>query len=309
MLLRYSLKILLLIAISGFAASLAYPQGALEANPRLMVHKVDKRSITEKALNTINMSTSQMGRSFALIAGVDFYPIMEGADKRLVPAGEDMRKLVAYLRDQEFFDEIVLLKNEDMTLQNLRYFLQVYFPERVKEFPHSRFLFAYSGHGFPDGKDSYLLEPQAKNMRDKANAIDLRSIRVYIDNVVEKGYQVLVLLNACFSGAFLDRPFGANSLPLVATKPGAHAITAGGSDEPTWHIDRVGSGSVFFEKIIAALEDAAVDCACETSGKATKHMQINPVSTQKFFIGRLALARGIRCASCCADPYKFASAT
>ena len=57
----------------------------------------------------------------------------------LRPAEADLQHLQAYLKDQEFFDEIVVLKDADMNYENLRYFLEVYFPERLKNSPKSRF--------------------------------------------------------------------------------------------------------------------------------------------------------------------------
>lgn len=85
----------------------AYSQGLrLEDNPRIMVYRTDKRSITERALNVIGLSQSQVGRSFALVAGVENYPSLADGDKTLPAAGEDLRKLVEYLKEEEFFDEI-----------------------------------------------------------------------------------------------------------------------------------------------------------------------------------------------------------
>jgi hypothetical protein len=62
---------------------------------------------------------------------------------------------------------------------------------------------------------------------------------------------VLVLINACYSGAFLRRSFGPTT--YVPKYGGAHAITAGGAKERSWHDPQLGEGSVFFEKLFAAL--------------------------------------------------------
>ena len=84
---------------------------------RLVVHKSDSRSWSEKALNAVNLTTKDIGRSFAIVAGVSRYPNLKGSDKTLEPAEQDMLKLVSYLRDVEHFDMIILLKNEDMNFR------------------------------------------------------------------------------------------------------------------------------------------------------------------------------------------------
>ncbi|MEK7396937.1 MAG: formylglycine-generating enzyme family protein, partial [Candidatus Poribacteria bacterium] len=213
----------------------------------------------EKSLNLTGLTASDVGRSFALVAGVSEYSYLPSQYKELDPAKEDLRKLQNYLEKCEFFDEIVLLKNEDMNLDNLSFFLQSYFPDRLKKFPKSRFLFAYSGHGFTDGEDSYLMEYTAQSFNDKVNSINVMSLKVFVDEVVKSAEAsddyVLVLLNACYAGTFLKRPFGGKV--LLPKHSGAHAITAGGTQEQTWHDPKIGTGSVFFEKFFAGLDGHA----------------------------------------------------
>ena len=255
-----SLATLLMFSFVTFAAD-----EVAEQYRRLVVHKSDSRSWSEKALNAVNLTTKDIGRSFAIVAGVSRYPNLKGSDKTLEPAEQDMLKLVSYLRDVEHFDMIILLKNEDMNFRNLRYFLQAYFPAQLKNNPKSRFLFAYSGHGIYDDPDGYLLESGANSMADKDNAINLIQLRNFFGAIVQNGHQVLVLMNACHSGAFLQRSFGIKE-QLTPTFPGAHAILAGGTKELTWHDDGVGTGSVFFEKFFAGLEGRA-DAYPERDGK------------------------------------------
>ena len=58
-----------------------------------------------------------------------------------------MRKLQQYLEEYEFFEEIVVLKNQHVTTENLEYFLHSYFPSQLERFPNSRFLFALVQQG------------------------------------------------------------------------------------------------------------------------------------------------------------------
>ena len=223
---------------------------------QFIVHKSDSRPWSEKALNAVNLSTKDIGRGFAIVAGVSSYPNLSGSEKTLEPAEQDMRKLVKYLKEVEHFDEIIVLKDESMNYKNLQYFLQEYFPEKLKNNPKSRFLFAYSGHGIYDDPNGYLLESVATSMTDKGNAIDLKHLRAFFPSIVQNGHQVLVLLNACHSGAFLQRSFGFKE-QVFPKLPGAHVISAGGTKELTWHDTNVGTGSVFFEKFFTGLEGRA----------------------------------------------------
>jgi TPR repeat protein len=222
---------------------------------RFFAHYAENRSLPEKALNLVGLTSQNVGRSFALIAGVTRYPNMPPSEQDLPAAAADLRQLQAYLTDQERFDEVVVLKDGDVSYENLRYFLEVYFPGRLKASPRSRFLFAYSGHGITDNTRGFILLGSAHNMEDKENSLNLKVIRDLMESVVDAGHQVLVLLNACYSGAFLGRPFGPTR--YVPRDPGAHAITAGGSKELTWHDPSLGPGSVFFEKVFAGLSGLA----------------------------------------------------
>ncbi len=258
--------VVFLIAVTA-TASLAQnkPPASVVPEPyrQKFVQYVDRRSIQEKALNLISLTSQDVGRSFALIAGVSKYPNMPKLDWELPAAAADVEMLRDYLQNQELFDEIVVLKDGDVNSDNLEYFLQNYFPDRLRKFPKSRFLFAYSGHGMVEGPrenpTGYLLKNTARSLSDKLNSINMSVLRVYIDQVIDAGYQTLVLINACHSGAFLSRrPFGGTSnasaggiyLPKYG---GAHAIMAGGTNQLSWHDPKLGRGSVFFEKLLAGL--------------------------------------------------------
>jgi|GEM_PF-3871248 len=256
---RAILPLILMVLISLFSEEIS-AQDRPPVNQdfqEFFTHYVDKRSRWDKSLNLIGLERKDIGRSFALIAGVSQYPNMPPTKRELKPAALDIEKLQEYLKSYEFYDEIVVLKDGDVNLDNLQFFLQTYFPDRLRKFPNSRFLFAYSGHGMTEYPKGYLLKSSARNHKDKQNSINLRIVRIFVDEVVGAGHQVLVLMNACYSGAFLERsPFG-GSRKIIPKNPGAHAITAGGTGEPTWHIPSVGEGSVFFEKIFAGLDGRA----------------------------------------------------
>lgn len=235
--------------------SVAFAQKVPQKYQDYFIENSDTRSLPEKMLNKVGLTRADVGRSFALICGVSKYPNMKGKNGDLKPAAEDLRKLQAYLKHHEFFDEVVVLRDDQVTLPNLEYFLQTYFPARLKKFPKSRFLFAYTGHGMTENNKGYLLKSTARSLDDKGRAIHVNVLKVYIDEVVAAGHQVLVLLNSCHSGTFLKRSYG--DVVLLPKYPGAHAITAGGPSELAWHIDEVGSGSIFYEKLLAGISGIA----------------------------------------------------
>ena len=242
----------LIVAMGAANCGWAQDQSVPEKYRGFFHHYVDQRSIPEKALNLVGLTKEDVGKSFALIAGVTRYPNFKPPlDPNLQPAAEDLQNLEQYLKNQEFFDEIVVLKDRDMNYDNLKYFLQVYFPERLRLSPHSRFLFAYSGHGITDGSSGYLLQSSAENLNDKNSALDLNVVHALVQHVVRAGHQVLILLNACYGGAFLKMSF--TPTRYIPRKPGAYAVTAGGSRERTWHDPSLGKGSLFFETLFRGL--------------------------------------------------------
>jgi hypothetical protein len=154
-----------------------------------------------------------------------------------------------------------------MTPENLDFFLTRYFPRRLSESPRSRFLFAYSGHGMTNENErGYLLTSEARSLDDWFNGISFAVLHAQFQDIVDRGHQVLVLINACYGVDFhRGLAFGGEGDPPIAPKPtreGAHAITAGGTGEVTWHDpnfpDSIGpKGSVFFEAVLAALDGRA----------------------------------------------------
>jgi hypothetical protein len=243
------------------------PEVADASYQRFFAHFVDNRSISTRVLTSVGIPENLVGRSLALVAGVSRYPKLDHENQLLQPARVDLDNLVRYLRDEEFFDEIVVLRDQDVTYDNLAFFLQSYLPHRLSQFPHSRFLFAYSGHGFTEGNSSYVLRSDAENFTDRAHSINLTNVKVLVDEVVqEPSTKVLVLLNSCNSGAFLKRAFGPPPQYLFMND-GAHAITAGTSKELAWAYPEVGPGSVFFEKLFVGLGGPAV--ASDREGRQT----------------------------------------
>lgn len=226
---------------------------------RFFTHYADHRSMPEAVLKTIGLANVDVGRSFALIAGVSTYPLMSPGLRELPAASEDISRLNTYLKTPQYFDEIVLLKDMDLTYDNLQYFLQVYFPARLRQSPKSRFIFAYSGHGASEAGDfGYLLKSTARSFQDRENGISMNIIRSLLDETVNAGHQSLVMMNSCYSGKFSLRTFGPDlsraDLLSSLRLPGAYAITAGGAKQAAWSDPSIGPGSIFYESMFKALD-------------------------------------------------------
>jgi hypothetical protein len=254
--LRINALLLLLLAFTGTSHA-GVPKYVPEQFQGFFRQYVDNRSITEKALNAIGFTNEDVGRSFALVAGVSHYR-MNGRAGKLDAARADVEQLAAYLINREFFDEVVVLLDEDVTEANLSYFLERYFPKQLQAFPGSRFLFAYSGHGTtrPDGH-GFLLTSDATGFDDfMEHGIDLSVVRAMLNADVYSGHFVLVLVNACYASDLHGRvSFG--DTPYWPKLEGAHVITAGGSNEQTWADPSLGPGSIFFETLLAGLNGRA----------------------------------------------------
>jgi hypothetical protein len=258
-------------------AKAAAPDWVPERYAKYFHRYVDERPAWERALGFLQIPVSGDSKAFALVAGVSDYPNMSGPHGDLAPARLDVEKMVAYLeREPESFNEIVVLLDEEVTAENLRYFLTQYFPQRLSETEGSRFLFAYSGHGMTaENGRGYLLTSEARNLQDRFNAgISMAELRVQFQEIVDlsnktKRHQVLALINACYGVEFhrMSAAFGEEDEPLPTgttrpTREGAHAITAGGAGELTWHDAEFGDGdepkgSIFFEAVLAALDGRA----------------------------------------------------
>jgi hypothetical protein len=263
------LGLFLLLCDSGTRAAENYPSFLPTQYQRYFVRYVDGRTLTEQMLNRINMTVKDYGRGFALIAGISKYPNLKGNGADLAPAAEDIRKLVNYLTTYEKFEEIVVLKDSDVTEANLGFFLERYFPARLRQFPRSRFLFAYSGHGITKSNNGYILTTESRDFEDTFNSIPMATMRAMLQQTVNSGFHVLALINACYGGDFL-LSFGDKR--FIPKYPGAHVITAGGANELTWHDPTIGSGSVFFESFFSALDGGASKAEIVTVGELSAYL-------------------------------------
>lgn len=205
--------------------------------------------LTEIGLG-LGLASNEKAYAIALITGVDEYKLLGRYGETLRPAKKDLEQLKATFR-RAGFNEIVVLWNDDFTAGNLHSVLRNYIDPRLSSHNKSRFLMAHSGHGASISNAGYLLTSRSKDFQETSDMIPLSALREVLSPTVDAAFQSLVLLNSCYGGGFTSYSPG----QFVPKNPGAHAITAGGSDEKTWGTDEF--GSIFFDRIVRGLDGSA----------------------------------------------------
>ena len=107
--------------------------------------------------DAMKLSPNETVRSIFIIAGVNQY---DTTGNNYPPAEVDVCNLVK-LAEQQRFDEIIVLRNHDVSLTNVHHFLMTYVIRQKSRYDRTRVVFAYSGHGVPSdvngGRNSLIL--------------------------------------------------------------------------------------------------------------------------------------------------------
>jgi Caspase domain len=270
-------------------------------------------SIDKLIVDNLKLHVGDAMRSIALIIGNSEYPQMvdtcvreNSAMKRddcaatynLPPAGYDVRQLFAFLKDDQSFDEIIVLQNDTATKDNIRYFLESYLMSRATQFKgKARILIAYSGHGTNPTKSEdkepakdlppSLVLSNAKTMNDYEHSFPLNFIRADVENLTNVSFHVLALINACWAGAIFDGGQGGCS-NYDPQAPGSHIVTAGADDTEVlaYSDSDVKGGSMFFHQIIDGIRKNLVDNSNELISTSNElphflYEQYKPMNDQK----------------------------
>ena len=146
----------------------------------------------------------------------------------LVPAKNDLVHLKEFLKNDQKFDEVIVLENDDVHIENVNFFLSTYLINNALAHGKSRVLITYSGHGVGSsavGSKGNLLLSQARSFQDTNQMLSMGILKTYFSELGPQNFQLLALVNACFGGdLFSDSRSGGN---IYATNgPGARALTA-----------------------------------------------------------------------------------
>lgn len=226
----------------------------------------------DRITHRLNITPPLRGRSIALIIAIGDYPNYTP----LRAAENDLANLKGFLKDDQKFDEIIVLQDKEATRDNIDYFLRDYLPQQGAEYGQKgRFLFAYSGHGTnttPTTPPRLLLSDTTGPL-DSAHSYDLNDLRQRLENLANGYFHVLALINACWGGAIFKDALGGGN-PSDGYQPGALAITAGSDDSTVASKGQPGDGSIFFDSIIdgvrTGIADQSVQQTINRDGKAVR---------------------------------------
>ena len=201
-------------------------------------------------------------RSIGLIIAIDDYPNMPGHN--LSAAAADAMNLRDFLIDDQQFDEVIVLRNADASVENINYFLEDYLPNHADDFRDpsgqgkARLLIAYSGHGrpqTPSAQAAFILST-ATDPNGSTGIYKMTNFTGDVSSLASHYFHVLTLINACFgANMFTAGDRGAAGVPNGS---GSFAITAGSpKNEVQALIPK--RGSLFFDLVINGVASGEAD--------------------------------------------------
>jgi lysozyme len=230
-------------------------------------YESDDKTPDPRVAENLKLVPGQLARSIAVVVGIGKY---QNQSYNVLDADADVAKLKSFLIDDQAFDEVVVLQDDQATLDNIRYFLRKYAMDRTNFYQGKvRFLFAYSGHGVPiqffgddqqsDSRSVSVGLALAATARDDDydNLYGLNELRALFNDLAKNTYHFLALINACYGGDLFSLviPGGSDFEPSMR---GAYAITAGPNDAVVYAA-KDGKGSLFFEMIINGVTTGDAD--------------------------------------------------
>jgi GH25 family lysozyme M1 (1,4-beta-N-acetylmuramidase) len=219
-----------------------------------------------RVVANLKLTPGQLARSIAVVVGIGRY---KNASYNIVDANADVTRLKSFLVQDQAFDEVIVLQDDDATIDNIRYFLRKYAMDRTNFYQGKvRFLFAYSGHGVPiqffgddqpESRSPSVGLALAATSRDDDydNLYGLNELRALFNDLAKNTYHFLALINACYGGDVFGLATGGGSEFEPAMR-GAYAITAGPKDQVVYAAKN-GQGSLFFEMILNGITTGDAD--------------------------------------------------
>lgn len=249
---------------SGYSGTC--PNGAPAGDPRFCRFFVQFNTDSAKLLDVriadaLGVASANETRSIGLVISIDSYPNLPGYD--VSAAGVDGTRLVSFLLNQQKFDEVILLRNGDATVENINYFLEEYLPNRADDFnKKARLLIAFSGHGrygtsdgTTDRRPAYLLSG-VTDVNGSAHIYKMDDLASNVEALAGRYFHVLTLINACYGAGFFKSGSAGNADAF--SEPGSYAITAGARNDIVAAIDP-SRGSLFFDLIIEGVTQGKAD--------------------------------------------------
>jgi GH25 family lysozyme M1 (1,4-beta-N-acetylmuramidase) len=193
-------------------------------------------------------------RSFAFVVGISQYPKFAPPDDKLDGVNVDLVNLLAFLKEQQF-DEIIVLADDNATVDNINKVFN-YLGNQVPLY-RSRFLFAYDGHGTKPraaGLVGGLALGASAGDGDvnPASVFGLGILRDQLETVAASSFQSVALLASCYSGGVFPMNLSYGEDYTFAGGPGAHAVTAADAYNLAW-TSGPNQGTIFFDRFISSV--------------------------------------------------------
>ncbi len=221
--------------------------------------QVVQESFLERFLEMFKREPFQ--KSYAIIIAIGEYDYLPPLNS----SKQDVEKMKDVLLRSGAYDEIVVLQDEHASFDNIRHFMQTYFPGKMSRSGRYRFLFYFTGHGgqyegYDDKMIGLLLLKGAENRIDASESIDMRDLVKWADRF-RYARHVLFLLDSCFSGLAgteIKGGYDSRVNPLdLADENGRYIITAGSADQTSIaNLNRWG-GSLFTEIVVSGIQGYA----------------------------------------------------
>ena len=172
----------------------------------------------------------------------------------------DIDHLVGYFKDADFFDEILVIKNQDFSVGALETVFASYIPRLAEDYSRLRLVVTFSGHGGIEDEAGYFFKSTATSLEDFGEAISADTLRSIMGRSLRAAHHSLVLINACHAGAFLSRALGDTvtdrTVQSLLDHRGSHVITSSGSAQRSWIVKNYGrGGTVFFDAFLNVAEE------------------------------------------------------
>jgi GH25 family lysozyme M1 (1,4-beta-N-acetylmuramidase) len=216
----------------------------------------------------MGLPTSAKIRNIAIIIAIKQYERLKTKDKNnhwvqappLSSAEADANNLKKFFSEEQDFDEVILLKDQDAVKENIDYFIGTYLPNKSDVYSAGamRVVIAISAHGSPttQTKVGGILLYHAGDEADSNNTYKLDNLNTDVGRLANPAitFQVLLLINSCYAGSLMrdEEPPGESALDT--NQFGAHAVTAGDKDGKVYSLDDPNQGTMFFSRLIYGVE-------------------------------------------------------
>jgi hypothetical protein len=245
--------LLFALGVAGLAATAAAAQTPFHQ------FRNESSAAREEFWSNVGFRRAPYDYSIAVVMGVSQLDCSSA--KCSVPEVDaDIDHLVGYFKDADFFDEILVIRNQDFNVGALETVFASYIPRLAEDYGRLRLVVTFSGHGGIEDDAGYFFKSTATSLEDFGEAISADTLRSIMGRSLRAAYHSLVLINACHAGAFLSRALGDTvtdrTVQSLLDHRGSHVITSSGSAQRSWIVKNYGrGGTVFFDAFLNVAEE------------------------------------------------------